>query len=66
MLIDNNNSKINYFPPGPYQEADRRVSAKITQHLQKEFKDVVIGIGCFQGLISLQVKTNKKPYQMPL
>ena len=36
--IDNNNSKINYFLPGPYQEADRRLSAKITEQLQKKFK----------------------------
>ena len=31
------NSKTNYFLPGPNQEADWKASAKITHELQKEF-----------------------------
>ena len=29
------------------------------------FKDVFTGIGCFDGLFSLQLKANSKPYQAP-
>ena len=52
-ITGNNSSKINKFLPGPRQEADRRVSAKLTQQLQKEFKDVSKAIGCFGGTFSL-------------
>ena len=43
------------FPIDPYQEDDRRISAKITEQLQKEFKDVFIVIDCIDG----------KSYQVP-
>ena len=41
------------------------VSAEITQQLQREFKDVFDGIGCFNGTFSLQVQPDRKPYQVP-
>ena len=57
-------NKINYFLPGPSQDNDKRVSAEIIQQLQRDFKDVFTGIGCFDGTFSLQVKLDSKPYQV--
>ena len=51
-----NSNKINYFLPGPKQENDKRVSSEITQQIQRYFKVVFNGIGCFDGAFSLQVK----------
>ena len=65
MVIENENSKINYFLPGPNQDNDKRASAEITLQLQRDFKDIFTGIGCFDGTFSLQVKTDSKPYQAP-
>ena len=48
-VIDSSNSKINYLLQGPSKETDRIASAKLTQQLQKEFKDVFIGRVCFDG-----------------
>ena len=44
-VTDNNNSKINYFLPGPIQDADSRASTEITQWLLKIFKDLFTRIG---------------------
>ena len=55
MVIDNESNTINYFLPGPNQDNDKRVSAEITQQLQRDFKDVLNGIGCFDGMFSLQL-----------
>ena len=55
-VTDNENSKINYFFPGPNQDNDKRVSPEITQQLQRDFKDVFTRVGCFDGTFSLQVK----------
>ena len=52
--------------PGLSQEADRIVSAKIKQQLQKKVKDVLTGIGCLDCIFSLQVIAWSKPYQTPL
>ena len=30
-----------------------------------EFKDIFIGRGCFDGLVSLPAKANSNPYQAP-
>ena len=38
----------------------------MTQQLQRDFKDVCNGIGCFDGTFSLEVRPNSKPYQAPL
>ena len=64
-VIDNKPNKINYFLPGTGQDNDNRVSAKITQQLQRDFKDVFTGIGCFDHKFSLQVNFDSKPYQVP-
>ena len=37
----------------------------ITSQIQKEFEDVFMGIRCFEGTFSLQVKPDSKPYQVP-
>ena len=58
-----NNNEINYFFPGPNQEKYQTVSAEMTKHLQRDFKDVCKGIECLDGTFSLQVKTDSKPYQ---
>ena len=50
----------------PHQDNDKRVSAEITQQLQREFKEMFNKIGCFDGMFSLQLKPGNKPYQAPL
>ena len=47
-VIDKEPNTINYLS-GPDQDNDKRVSAEITQ-LQRDFKDVFTGIGCFDGM----------------
>ena len=56
---------MNYFLPGPSQEANMRTCATITEQLQKESKDIFTGIDYFDRLLSLRVKANSKPYQAP-
>ena len=52
MVTDNDNNNIKYFLPGPNSDSDKRVSAEITQQLQKKLKGVLNGIGCFNGTFS--------------
>ena len=66
MATGNKNSKINYFLPGPNQDNDKKVSIEITQQLQRDFKCAFTRIWCFDGIFSLQVKPNSKPYQVPI
>ena len=54
--------KLNYFLTSLNQANDKRASAEITKQLQRDFEDVLSGIGCFDGIFSLQVE----PYQEPL
>ena len=60
-----NNEEIEYFLSGPGKESDKKASTEITEQLQKEFEDVFTGIGCFDGMFSLQVKSDSKTYQVP-
>ena len=60
------NNEIEYFPSGPNNEDEKRATANITRQIRKEFEDVFRGIGCFEGMFSLQVKLDSKPYQVPL
>ena len=55
---------VNYFFPGPNQDNETRGSAEITQQLQRDFEDVFTGIGCFDGMFSLQIKPDSRPYQV--
>ena len=61
MIIDKEPNKINTFLPGPNQDNYKRVSAEITQQLQRDFTDVFTGIGCLDGTFSLHgSKVEKK------
>ena len=60
---DNNNNSIKYFLPGLNSDSDKKASDEITQWLQRKFKDIFSGIGCFNGTFSLQVKPDSKTYQ---
>ena len=50
---------------GPEKETDRKVSAKSITAIHNESKDVFTGIGCIEGMFSLQVKEVGKLYQVP-
>ena len=65
MVIDNENSNITSFLLGPHQDNDKTVSTEIKHQLQRDFKDVLIRIGYFDGTFSLQVKPDSKLYQVP-
>ena len=45
----NENGIINYFFPDPNKDNNKKVSAEKTQQLQRVFKDVFTGFGCFDG-----------------
>ena len=60
-----NNDNIKYLLPGPNSDIDKRASAEMTQHLQRELKNVFNEIRCFNGTFSLQIKPDSKPYQAP-
>ena len=55
MVNHNNSSNIKYFLPGPNSDADKKASDEITQQLQRYFKDVFNGIGCFDGTFYLKL-----------
>ena len=40
-------------------------SKAMTQRIHEEYGEVFNGIGCFEGMISLQLKLDSKPYQGP-
>ena len=64
ITIEKNN-EIKYFLPGPNKENDKGVTTDTTEQIQKEFEEVFMGIECFEGMFSLQVKPHSKPYQVP-
>ena len=47
IIIDEEPKTRSYFLPGSNHNNDKRVSAKITQQLQREFKVLFNEIGCF-------------------
>ena len=59
------NKLINYFFSLNSTDADKRKSSKMTQKIHDRFGDVFNGIGCFEGMFSLQLKPDSKPYQAP-
>ena len=71
--LDNNNAftpsvkndNVEYFLLGPSQKSDRRASTEITKQLQRDFEDIFNGIGCFDGMFTLQLKPDSKSYQAP-
>ena len=52
-VIDKEPNTINYFLLGPNQDSDTRVSTETTHQLQRDFKYVFTGIGCFDGTFSM-------------
>ena len=60
------NQEIYCIIAGLGTEVDSEASAKITLKMHEEFVTVFTGIGCFEGMFSLQIKDDAKPYQMPL
>ena len=65
MVNNKLSDTTDYFLRGPICDSDRTVSAEITQ-LQRDFEDVFNAIGCSDGTISLQLKSDSKPYKVPL
>ena len=59
------NKLINYFFSSNNTDADERKSSEMTQKIHNRFGDVFNGIGCFEGMFSLQLKPDSGPYQMP-
>ena len=46
------NNEIECFLPGPNKENDKRASTNRTKQIQKEFEELFMGIGCFEGTFS--------------
>ena len=61
----NVNSLTNYFFSSPNVEADKRKSIKLMQGIHKVFGNVFNRIGYFEGIFTLQLKPDSKPYQAP-
>ena len=64
----NNKTKqeIDYSIAGSVTEADRVVHSETTLKMHDECSKVFTGIGCFKSTLSLQVRHDAKPYQVPL
>ena len=59
----NNTSKsINYFFSLADIDGDKRKSGAMLQKIHDTFGDIFNGIGYFEGIFSLQLKPNSKPY----
>ena len=59
------NKSINHFYSSNNTEADKRESDVMTQKIHKTYGNVFNGIGCFECTFSLQLKPDRKPYQVP-
>ena len=59
------NQEVDYFIVGPHMEANREVSTK-TLKIYEEYGNVFTGIGCFKNASLLQIKDDKKQYQVSL
>ena len=62
---NNSHNSINYFFSSSNIMADKRQSLRMTQGIHNRFGNIFNGIGCFEGMFSLQLKPNSKPYQAP-
>ena len=62
---NNSNKSINYFYSSKDIDTDKRKSSAMMQKIHKTFGDVFNSIGCFEGTVSLQLKPDSKPYQVP-
>ena len=62
----NNANKItNYFFLSSDVDADNRKSSELMWEIHNTYGDVLNGIGCFEGTFSLQLKLDRKLYQVP-
>ena len=50
----------------PNEEENKRQNIELTQKIHNVFDNVFNGIGYFKGILSLQLKPDSKPYQVPL
>ena len=57
---------INYLYSLNNVDADKRRSSTMRQSIHTRFGEVFIGIGCFKGTFSLQLKPDSKPYPSPI
>ena len=68
--MSNSNTSINtinnYFLSSPNMEVDKRKSIELMQKIHNVFDNVFNGIWCFKGTVSLQLKPDSKPYQVPV
>ena len=53
---DNNEKMPDYFRSSTNKVADKRTSMILTKKLYNEFNDIFLGIDCFRGKFSLQIK----------
>ena len=54
---------LDYFLPFLNRKGDKEASAKLTERLCDEFEGVFTGIGCFEGMFTLQIKERSKQYK---
>ena len=59
------NKLINYFFSSNNTDANKRTSSKMTQKIYNRFGNIFNGIGCLEGMFSLLLKPDSKPYQAP-
>ena len=61
----NNRDKYNieYFIAGLERSTGMKASVEMIVSINEEFKEVLIGIGCFIRAFLLQIKEGTKPYQ---
>ena len=59
------NKLINYFYSSNNTDADKSRSKAMTHRIHEECGKVFNGIRCFKGTFSLQLKPDRKPYQVP-
>ena len=57
--------KLNNFFQVQAKRGTKKASISNKKQLQKEFEDVFTGIGFYDGIFSLHVKPDSKPYQAP-
>ena len=47
---------------GSQESIERKASAKITKLMYNEFEDAFSGVGCFECMLSLEIKEASKHY----
>ena len=58
------NKLINYFFSSNNTDTNKRKSSEMMQKIHNRFGNIFNGIGCFEGMFSLQLKPDSKPYQV--